>query len=319
MKRLLFLGALLFTGFVVAAPIHNIVVFGDSLSDNGNLYSHMQEKLPPSPPYYEGRFSDGPVWVEYLGNLFFPKHSSSHMINYAFGGAKVSSEEVGDSPSFTLNGQVERYLAEYPDDEDIQNNLYVVWIGSNNYLGTPADPEHRLVLEVNNGIIQNLDLLASKGAKNFLILNLPDIGKTPFAAFLDDTSCTDSSKTCKSDVLTYFSKAHNEVLIQELDKLKIHHPNVNWIHFDLGQLFDEVMTNPAAFHLKYVDSACFTPKKKNFSKKSILETMTDVRLEPSKDCDEYLFFDLLHPTTFAHHIIARKVKEVLENANIDIK
>ncbi|HDV5785644.1 TPA: hypothetical protein RJD83_002616 [Legionella pneumophila] len=43
----------------------NIVVFGDGLSDNGNLYAYTNHRRPASPAYYNGRFSNGPVWVEY--------------------------------------------------------------------------------------------------------------------------------------------------------------------------------------------------------------------------------------------------------------
>src|SRR5688500_5638293 len=47
-----------------AAPFTRIVAFGDSLTDNGNLYA--SEAYPPSPPYFEGRGTNGPVAVEYL-------------------------------------------------------------------------------------------------------------------------------------------------------------------------------------------------------------------------------------------------------------
>ena len=66
MKLLATLSAFLFSGIVAATPLQNIVVFGDSLSDNGNLYEIMKHQLPQSPPYYKGRFSNGPVWVEHL-------------------------------------------------------------------------------------------------------------------------------------------------------------------------------------------------------------------------------------------------------------
>ncbi len=58
MKLLATLGAFVFSGIVADAPLHNIVVFGDSLSDNGNLYEIMKHQLPQSPPYFEGRFSN---------------------------------------------------------------------------------------------------------------------------------------------------------------------------------------------------------------------------------------------------------------------
>jgi len=63
------------------ADYSNIYIFGDSLSDTGNLFnttSFLQDfpdtsalgipVLPPSPPYFEGRFSNGPIWIENLAD-----------------------------------------------------------------------------------------------------------------------------------------------------------------------------------------------------------------------------------------------------------
>ena len=45
------------------AGLTQIVAFGDSLIDTGNVFAATGQ--PPA-PYYDGRFSNGPVWVEYL-------------------------------------------------------------------------------------------------------------------------------------------------------------------------------------------------------------------------------------------------------------
>src|SRR5690242_16448431 len=82
-----------FSGFAFTAPLKNIVIFGDSLSDTGNIYKKYFESIPSSPPYFKGRYSNGPVWVEYLANLYFPNNGASHLLNYAYGGSQVVSEE----------------------------------------------------------------------------------------------------------------------------------------------------------------------------------------------------------------------------------
>src|SRR5689334_18901018 len=62
-----------------ASPITSVVVYGDSLSDNGNLFAAVG--FPP-PPYFHGRFSDGPVAVEQLAaSLGVP------LFDFAVGGA----------------------------------------------------------------------------------------------------------------------------------------------------------------------------------------------------------------------------------------
>src|SRR5271157_6028524 len=47
-----------------AGDITGIVAFGDSLSDTGNTY--LAIGYPPSPPYYQGHYCNGPIWLEYL-------------------------------------------------------------------------------------------------------------------------------------------------------------------------------------------------------------------------------------------------------------
>lgn len=66
-------------------PYHTIVFFGDSLSDNGNLYWYDWGFLPKSPPYYEGRFTNGYVWSEQVGKYYYDKNYTKS-VNYAFGG-----------------------------------------------------------------------------------------------------------------------------------------------------------------------------------------------------------------------------------------
>ncbi len=60
-------------------------VFGDSLSDTGNVFAATtaQKMVPAIPPsakpyatYWQGRFSNGPVAVEYLWQLASRKHSA---------------------------------------------------------------------------------------------------------------------------------------------------------------------------------------------------------------------------------------------------
>ena len=42
-------------------------VFGDSLSDNGNVYDATSGIIPAT-PYADGRFSNGRIYAEYMAN-----------------------------------------------------------------------------------------------------------------------------------------------------------------------------------------------------------------------------------------------------------
>lgn len=65
--------------FVLPIPdIERLVIFGDSYSDtdiadnSGNLYDLLNGIYPPSPPYFKGRFSNGPIWADILNSRFDP-------------------------------------------------------------------------------------------------------------------------------------------------------------------------------------------------------------------------------------------------------
>ena len=50
----------------VAANFAELYVFGDSLSDTGNTFDFTAGNIPPTPPYFPGRFSNGLIWIDYL-------------------------------------------------------------------------------------------------------------------------------------------------------------------------------------------------------------------------------------------------------------
>src|SRR5262245_14581793 len=74
-------------------PLTEVVVFGDSLSDTGNLFLASGGTVA-TPPYFNGRFSNGPVWVEVLADklgLDAPTPSVLGGTNFAFGGAETGA------------------------------------------------------------------------------------------------------------------------------------------------------------------------------------------------------------------------------------
>src|SRR6476619_7996434 len=76
-----------------AGPFNNLVVFGDSLSDIGNI-AQAPFINTPGPYYWNGRFSNGPVYAETLATgLGLPalnRSTASGGTDYAYGGAKTT-------------------------------------------------------------------------------------------------------------------------------------------------------------------------------------------------------------------------------------
>ena len=107
-------------GVVVAASLPavaqssngRVIVFGDSLSDNGNRSATSGN--PPGPPYYRGpngftRFSNGPVWVELLfGNFNSPVQGSgvNGNVDLAFGGARADTGANANGPIPSVQQQI---------------------------------------------------------------------------------------------------------------------------------------------------------------------------------------------------------------------
>lgn len=304
MRLLATIGAFLFSGIISATPLHNIVVFGDSLSDNGNLYEFMKRQLPQSPPYYEGRFSNGPVWIEHVIASYFPENPTAHLFDYAFGGAGVSEEEGADDVLFTLRREINTYLLEH-NDKASEDSLFVVWIGSNNYLAFPSEVEKTLQ-DVNAGIVHSLHRLVEKGAKHILVVNLPDLGRTPAALEFGSI-----------DGMTHFAKKHNHLLSQAIENFKQEYPEVQWLYYDLYQAFDEVIEHPQDYGFTNITNTCVVFDEE-ITKRSVLKMVAAVKPEMKRDaCMGYLFFDLVHPTGLAHKILADKARLMLAQEGVD--
>ena len=116
---------------VRAGTFTNLYVFGDSLSDVGNVYVATGGSQPAS-PYYDGRYSNGPVWVEYLAaDLGLPRLQPSLLggTDFAWAGAETGTGlSVNSTPN--VGTQVSAYLGQVSNQAD-PGGLYVVWAGAN--------------------------------------------------------------------------------------------------------------------------------------------------------------------------------------------
>jgi phospholipase/lecithinase/hemolysin len=310
MKLLSILGALLFSGIVAATPIRNIVVFGDSLSDNGNLYEVMKHQLPSSPPYFEGRFSNGQVWVEHLAAAYFPSNPKAHLADYAFGGAGVSEYDSQDDDSVDgvlnhLKKEIITYLSAHKNKAS-EDTLYILWIGANNYLGMPEEVEETIQM-VNKGIAVDLERLVNHGAKHILVVNLPDLGRTPAAREFDSI-----------DAFSYYTNRHNQLLTQSMVELREQHPDVNWIYYDMNTTFEDLFEHPDAYGLTNVYNPCVGSESDVRAQRSMLSIASKIVPQNAIDtCRGYLYFDLVHPTAYAHRLMAEKTKLMLDSLGLE--
>jgi phospholipase/lecithinase/hemolysin len=108
--------------------VQHVVVFGDSLSDNGNSLASAGR---PQPPYYYGRWTNGLNWVDYFS---YYSRINQHFLPpiTAFFQNRGTNFAVGGSNSALLAGQIGLYLGS-TGGRASASNLFVIWIGANDF------------------------------------------------------------------------------------------------------------------------------------------------------------------------------------------
>src|ERR1039458_8722594 len=115
------------------------LVYGDSLSDKGNLFAATGE---PGAPYYQGRRSDGPVAVEQLATAL-----GTPLLDFAWIGATtgIGNYADGGTPTtlgaFSLPGMQGEFAATQALlGPYLNSGLFIVWGGANDFLSpSPLD------------------------------------------------------------------------------------------------------------------------------------------------------------------------------------
>ncbi len=242
----------------------DVIVFGDSLSDNGNLYDLTGGFVPISPPYYEGRFSNGPVWVEHLAPQFGVPADA--MNNDAIGGS--TTEDVLDTQ-----------IADHVDNGSSPDGaLHVFWAGANDFLGSNAgDPIDPLIIDAMTNIEESITTLVGLGATTFLMPNLPDLAATP--RYLHDNP-DDADRA--HDYTLAFNDALAGLIADLQSELMI-----DIFQLDTFSLMNDIIADPMPFG--------FT----NVTDRALLTNGLVV-----DNPDDYLFWDDLHPTAPAHELFA---------------
>lgn len=144
-----------------------VVTFGDSLSDNGNLYAMTGGAAPPAPYYWNGRFSNGPVWPEYVADRL---GLSDRHLNYAVGGASTSA----------ILGQVGQYAASLGGGPADPDALYLLNGGANDLLGiAPGDNPVPVLVGAITNLGTAVGWLQALGAKHIVVMNFPNLGLAP--------------------------------------------------------------------------------------------------------------------------------------------
>ena len=204
--------------------INELYVFGDSLSHVGKIFHATGGTNPSSPPYFQGRYSNGLVWVEHLAsNLALTLKPNT---NFACGGATTASGSINGKSS--LLAQVNSFTKAHPKVN--ANALYVLWAGANEYLYGASDPTQSI-----ENLSKAVQSLSTAGAKKIMVANLPDLGKLPA-----------THNRPNSSILSSVTIAHNVGLAKSLNVSRLHlESHTQIIELDANALYQEAITNPS--------------------------------------------------------------------------
>ena len=264
---LILLWGLFLVGLPLAAapPYDAIYAFGDSLTDTG--------REPAEPVlHYDGRWSNGPLWVEYLSVRFgFPYNASN---NLAHSGAQCDDTYQ----------QVTNFVA----TTDVSESLFVVWAGGNDFLQEydkhwfdDSGWDQQVAYSVGNLSNAVVNLYA-KGARFILVPNTVDVTEIPAMNYL---------LNYLRDYLRSKVQQFNSQLATALNSLQGNYPALKLFRCDIYGSVNFLLHNANTFGFTQTE----------------IDALTHVTLlDKSFDGPgaNYVFWDPIHPTTKAHAIIA---------------
>jgi thermolabile hemolysin len=341
-------------------PISRVVVFGDSLSDAGNLKRRLL--VFPNSPYWFGRFANGPNWTEYLAD-----RTGLAVQNQAYGGAAaikhddVPSEDIvaaiQQGAQFFLTGSLDRQVNDYLE-RDLQRGAvkqpgevaFVIWGGANDYIskepftgdiGTLLDePEgragyRRIVKEAVTALADQVRRLHAAGARQFVVLNLPNLGKTPIVlqneSYLPLGHPPDPvrRRLLLAQRLGELTAYHNGQLANAVAGLRRELPRARLVSVDAARLVDQILAGRApdgsgrsfdyGFALRELESEVGTGRQRQRFQKRCYTGGYLGSLTASSVCAQSasaVFWDVVHPSSYTHCWIAYFVQRELAVAGL---
>ncbi|MBL0714936.1 MAG: SGNH/GDSL hydrolase family protein [Desulfosarcina sp.] len=220
----------------------------------------------PADGYGLGVWSNGPVWVDYLA-----ADLGVGLLDMAYGGARTDYHPATDSEVWGFGWQVDEYINNIGTTN--HDTLYTVWIGGNDLLNISGDPVPVITNAVTN-ISLGINSLIGAGAENILVMNMPNLGATPYLngqnleyGFYDDP--------VGGEML---ADAFNDALDLALTPYRT---AINLFEVDVFSLMEE------------------------WAAEELFDNHVNMLIVNQPTDDSYMFWDAIHPTTYAHSFIAQ--------------
>ena len=259
----------------------NVVIFGNSNSDNGNVYNMTNGGFPPS-PYFQGRFSNDHVWAERL--------NVSQIVDCAYGGATTDNDMLQGYafrqtiPVPGVRQQIRNYSGGIQVNRtNFNRTLYVIWAGGNNFLRNRTGSSSVISQSISNA---TKDVI-SFGGKNIVIMNQPPL---QFIPLIRPTATLLNAAQLTSD--------YNGNLSGNIAALQQNNKDRKLQIFDLHALVSKVFANISSYGIQNAIDPCFSQ-------------LSNGTPQVCSNPNSYAFFDNIHFTGRMHQIIADEFKKLL--------
>jgi phospholipase/lecithinase/hemolysin len=288
-----------------APPFTQIILFGDSLSDTGNVRSRTNSKSNGAVDYpshtfnYDnGRFTNDAatdpashtyfgVWHEQLARTFLGLPPATFSLgggfNYAFGAATTMNgthQETAVSTPFgdvvitidDMGKQMDDYLASHVVDPGA---LYIVWGGGNDLRNDDSAANVTATAARATALVSRL---ANAGAKYVLVPNVVPVGDIP-------TYSGDPAKVASGNIAAANYRAELDADLTSLQSsLAVQGLTPTIYRVDAWTDVVRVFSNGPRFGFTNITNSC---------------------QGSSANPDQYVFWDGVHPTTAGHFRIAK--------------
>jgi len=274
----------------------SLVIFGDSLSDTGN---HPGGLLGLPPPYYQNRISNGPVAVDVLAqSLGLSAAHSGYLFsngsgsNYAVSGANAAGNDPQD-----LTVQLQAFYSRSPARLDA-DALYVVMVGGNDVRDASVMKSSAAASTAVDAAVGSIRFallgLMQKGARNILVVNVPDISKIPETT---QRAATNPGLLARARQLSIDFNQRLELRLNSL----IQTPGLHLYRFDFYSDFNDILNHSGAYGFSNTSEACFD--------------FDHYAYHPQCQFERFVFFDSIHPTAKMHALIGQGMLRSLQRAS----
>ena len=281
------------------------VIFGDSLTDVGNYSTTSNNCIYFNAPITNHTENGNTTWAN-AGSLSGILASNEGGSNYAVAGY--------------TSAQILTSIKSYANTTAVDSEaLYIIWAGTNDVLsatGQPDDTVAQALIDGTSNVILGMETLYKKGARNFLIIELMDLSKTPMATYPHET---------KTLLLGLFPKKEDAAKLQNiclkwnasykqpLGLFIKKHPDSHVYLWNPIPILEKIMKNPQkygypnllVFNVKdsMIPDATHAPSQVTYCG----NTATKADLNSS----HYIFYNFIHPTPYTYKLMEQ---DMVKNA-----